>query len=924
MTTINWASPDYVRYAIDVTGDGRADLVAFGPDGIYVAKGHGDGNFDAPVKVVNELGSNQGWTPKAFPRLMVDITGDGKADVVGFGIDGVWTALSNGDGTFGGARFVLANFGTAQAWSVDKHVRLLADITGDGKADIVAFGNAGVYVSRNLGNGNFGPAGFVVSNFGYNLGWRPGQHPRFVADVTGDRKADIIGFGNDGVMISLGDGVGGFGNAHLVLANFGAKQGWGAQHPRFVVDLTGDGRADIIGFGNGGAWVSLSDGRGGFSAARMVVSGNLGYNQGWRVESHLRVMADVTGDGLPDIVGFGNDGVWVSVNLGGGNFAAPRLVEPDFGYNQGWRSDRHPRFVVDLSGDRKADIVGFGETGVHVAMSAGGGGFNPSYQTLNDLAAKSAKIKHIFVLMMENRSFDHLFGFSGITGRDAVTGLPRAVDGLNGSETNPGPGPVHVNYPVTRGAPYRMPHDPAHEFQDVLRQLCGVDRTTGKDPTYPPGGPYPPITKDGYAMSYLKSGGSDPADVMKCFSPDQIPELMELATNYAICDNWFASMPGPTWPNRMFVHAATSGYMDDSQDDSHTVWWELGPGGGIPFAHGTIFANIDRHGGNWRIYSDDTFPQVSALDGISIRQVRGLWELGKDLATADFQTVQYVFIEPYYDTFGDGPSANANSHHPVSDLSKGNALIRRVYDTIRNSPVWNDSLLIVTWDEHGGFYDHVKPPPAPRPNDPRTDESEELDFHHFAFDQYGPRVPAIVISPWIPMGTVDHRLYDHASIPATIERLFGLPAMTNRDASANSVLDLCTLSSPRTEAPERSMPPFAGGGGVDEGKPPLHQFIAAQPIPVGMVGYLRTALSLDLELSPQADAMARAQAVGTLDQAQNYLYEVKQRVAAARGPLTGPPAAVSPPPPPPPPPPIGSGGGPPQGPGTRRPPMHEF
>src|SRR3954453_18112170 len=86
VTTMSWASPDYIRYAVDVTGDGRADLVGFGPDGVYLAKGHGDGNFDAPVKVINELGSDFGWTPRSFPRLMADVNGDGKADVVGFGI----------------------------------------------------------------------------------------------------------------------------------------------------------------------------------------------------------------------------------------------------------------------------------------------------------------------------------------------------------------------------------------------------------------------------------------------------------------------------------------------------------------------------------------------------------------------------------------------------------------------------------------------------------------------------------------------------------------------------------------------------------------------------------------------------------------------------------------------------------------------
>ncbi|HEY0435088.1 MAG TPA: alkaline phosphatase family protein, partial [Phenylobacterium sp.] len=238
----------------------------------------------------------------------------------------------------------------------------------------------------------------------------------------------------------------------------------------------------------------------------------------------------------------------------------------------------------------------------------------------------------------------------------------------------------------------------------------------------------------------------------------------------------------------------------------------------------------------------------------------------------------------------------------------------------------HNSLLIITWDEHGGFYDHVKPEPAVRPNDPRTEESDELDFHGFAFDQYGPRVPAIVISPWIPKGTIDHRLYDHASVPAAIERLFGFPALTDRDATANSPLDLCTLSEPRTEPPERPRLPVAGGGGINEGKPPLHQFAttgAAPPrIHTGMFGYLQSALALDRQISPPGEAQARAAAVKDLYAAQNYLYEVKQRVVAYRAAMAAPPPPpVSPPPPPTP---VGAGGGPPSGPGSGRPPLHEF
>ncbi|WP_106980973.1 S8 family serine peptidase [Streptomyces fulvoviolaceus] len=243
-------------------------------------------------------------SPLVFPAdttVDADLTGDGRADIVGFGDAGVWVSLNNGNGTFQGPQLVVNNFAyAAGGWRTSKHPRYLADLTGDGRADIVGFGNAGVYTSRNNGNGTFQALQLVVNNFGYDAGgWRVERHPRFLADLTGDGRADIVGFGN---------GNGTFQALQLVVQNFGYDAGgWRVErHPRFLADVTGDGRADIVGFGNAGVWVSRNNGNGTFQAPQLVVQ-NFGYDAGgWRVERHPRFLADLTGDGRADIVGFGS------------------------------------------------------------------------------------------------------------------------------------------------------------------------------------------------------------------------------------------------------------------------------------------------------------------------------------------------------------------------------------------------------------------------------------------------------------------------------------------------------------------------------------------------------------------------------------------------------------------------------------------
>lgn len=381
--------PDQPRFAVDLTGDKCADIIGFGLDGVWVALNNGDGTFQPPNMVLCGFSAHAGWIIQSHPRLLADLTGDGRADVVGFGDAGVWTALNHGDGTFGPMRFVIADLGFDQGWRVDGHPRVAADLTGDGRADIVGFGEAGVWVALGNGDGTFQPPKLVVDGFCYDQGWRVDQHPRFVVDLTGDGKGDIVGYGDAGIWVALGKGDGTFGPASFVLADFGRDKGWqGAKHPRMTGALNADRCADLVGFGDAGVYFAGNNGNGTFGEAMFHLS-EFGYDQGWRVESHPRVTADVTGDGRDDLVGFGDAGVWVAVTNAD---AGANLVLPDFGYDGGWRVESHPRALADLNGDGRADIIGFGDAGVWVALSNGDGTFQPAAFVLADFGLHAGPV----------------------------------------------------------------------------------------------------------------------------------------------------------------------------------------------------------------------------------------------------------------------------------------------------------------------------------------------------------------------------------------------------------------------------------------------------------------------------------------------------------------------------------------------------
>jgi phospholipase C len=922
-TGINWTG-EFPRFIADVTGDGHADLIGCGLDGVWVSRNDGQGNFLPPERGLTNFGFGQNWrmdrhvrtmgqfggvpdtvthvplhTASATPTGLVEaISRAPRADVIGFGDEGVWIALSQRDGQFGSARLVLQNLGFNQEWRVERHIRMLADLNGDGLSDIVGFGDAGVWTSLCTGqpkadSASIGETKFVLAKFGFNQGWRVDQHPRTLADLTGNKRADIVGFGNDGMWVALGHGDGSFADAKLAINNFGFNQGWRtAIHQRLMGDLTGDGKADLVGFGDDGVWTALSRGDGSFTPAKLVL-GNLGSKQGWHTNQHPRFVTDLTGNHRADVVGFGNDGMWVALSNGDGTFQDPRFVLSNFGLNQGWTVVDHPRFLTDVTGDGRPDVVGFGNDGVWIAVNKGDGTFTNARLVLQDFGFKSGQtgIKHIFVLMLENHSYDHFLGFSKLSGTDTQTGQPTQAEGLKGDESN-----VYefVTNTVSQTAGDRMDKDPHHQFNDVLIQLCGPEfdnvELNGKS--------YPPVKGNGFAAAYgITSGKARAGEVMHCFSKDHLRVLNALASEFVLCDHWFSSMAGPTEPNRMFVHAATSGAWDDSP----TSWQQFKAevvGDDIRFANGTIYDRLRHAKVPFRIYAGDDFPNVGLLHGISIySDVDHFNDFEHDINDDSFDAA-YTFIEPNYDVINPhslGSFSEGNSQHPTSSVLAGEKLIKQVYEIIRKSLRWNESMLVITWDEAGGFFDHVLPPAA-------VPTGSRGQAHGYMFDQLGPRIPAVVISPLCPKNMIEHRTLEHSVIPATVEQVFGLSPLTVRDGGIVGLQRLATLKSPRQNTPTTLPDPVAAPASATM-VAPREPSLPLSTIQDGWLFWvLRNAVKHHMEAAPgdSAKIKERVIAMNTLGDLNQYFIEAsaavknkqvearKQRVAARQARLSVP------------------------------------
>lgn len=487
---------------------------------------------------------------------------------------------------------------------------------------------------------------------------------------------------------------------------------------------------------------------------------------------------------------------------------------------------------------------------------------------------------NMFVLMLENHSFDNMFAMSGIPGIVAAT--TSNSNSYNGT-----------SYPVKKGAPSSMPTDPGHEFQDVVEQLCG------QGATFKSGSPYPPINNSGFAANYATTTTEGPVPapgqigaIMQCFdTPNQLPVMYQLATQFALCDHWFSSLPGPTWPNRFFVHGASSAGLDHSPSTGQIAKWESVSG--FTYPKGSIYDALNRAKLKWRLYNDmsgpitGAVPQVTSLKGIQITDTNALSKFASDLQGP--YPYAYTFIEPNYGNVANNSYVGGTSQHPMDGVSGGEQIVKSVYEAIRNSPHWENSLLIITYDEHGGFYDSVQPGVALPPNDGSSSEYNQFGFD---FTRYGVRVPAIVVSPLIPKGTVDHMVYDHASVLATLERNFSMPALTQRDAKANDVGHLMSLTTPRTDcptvlnspAPTTALAPMAVAAAA-----PMTVATANQPLPEtgNLPGFLAATLKADLEMAADSEKakqqiLQNFQQIKTIGDADAYMKAVLTRVNAVR------------------------------------------
>lgn len=395
------------------------------------------------------------------------------------------------------------------------------------------------------------------------------------------------------------------------------------------------------------------------------------------------------------------------------------------------------------------------------------------------------QLKHIVVLMMENRSFDHLLG--SLQSQDPRT------DGITGSESNLDTTGVRASASPTAQDQGQLEPDPGHHFEDTYMQLYGDWPSPNN----------PPLTADPTMGGFIKAYYSKRQDVnhsrliMNYFTSPSVPVITSLAQEYAVFNRWHASLPGPTIPNRIFAHFGTSfGHLD------------MNPLDYVLAKYPTIYERLVSNGRSAKIYYYDDQSGTIAIPFLLQKQPQ-LFALF-DQFEADCKSgnlPDYSFVEPNYTDHAAGNGyLPAMDQHPDHSVKAGEEFIAKVYMSIfvdyPDVDVWKSTLLLVVYDEHGGTFDHVPPPACP------PDEFQDSTYG-FRFDRLGVRVPAIAISPWIPAGTVidgrtdPAKVFNHASIPATVTQIF-IPGFNGqrspRETSAPIFLDnLLTLPAPRED-----------------------------------------------------------------------------------------------------------------------------
>jgi len=351
-------------------------------------------------------------------------------------------------------------------------------------------------------------------------------------------------------------------------------------------------------------------------------------------------------------------------------------------------------------------------------------------------------IEHIVVVTMENRSFDHFLGWlPGANGRQA---------GLTFFDNNNTAYPTYPLAPDYQGCGHL---DPDHSYQGGrIEYDQGACDGWLKD-----------TSNDIYCIGY--------------YTQSDLAFFGAAAPSWTALDNYFAPIMAPTYPNRIYQHAAQTDRLDDS----------LLPFSTLP----TIWDRLADHHLSRKYYFSD-FPFL-ALWGDKYVGISALIDqFFSDCAAGTLPQVS--FIDPRFIGEAEGLS---NDDHPHADIRNGEAFLNSIYQAVTSSPNWRNTILIFTYDEWGGFFDHVAPTTAPIPSSDAALGSDGLR---------GFRVPSMIVSPWSPRATVNHGLFDHTSVLKLIEWRWHLDPLTVRDAGANNLADALDFSNPVLSAPQFQVP----------------------------------------------------------------------------------------------------------------------
>ena len=444
-------------------------------------------------------------------------------------------------------------------------------------------------------------------------------------------------------------------------------------------------------------------------------------------------------------------------------------------------------------------------------------------------ARQQAGFDHLVVLMGENRSFDNLLGYL-YSADDLPDG--ETYEGLafgDYSNTSPDGSVVaaHVYEGPTDDIMGRPNPDPGEEFPHVNTQIFDtVDPATNAELFVEAmSAPYNTPSRDvdatmsGFVRDYwinfmrLRKGAPPSADeaqqIMGSFSPQMLPVLSTLAKNFAVYDNWYCAVPSQTFCNRSFFHASTShGFVTNKAGGGYEKWLDAAESP-------TIFNRLEEAGISWRIYYDEL--QLVSFTGVLHAPVlEPYWRTDHFATMSDFYEDVKLGTLPAYSFIEPRMTYNHNDFHPPfgrlkEDVVEGRPrhrlrrlrraaparpLVHEIYEAIKRSARPDGSnamntMFLITFDEHGGTYDHVPPPPATPPHD---DSEGEMGFR---FDRLGCRVPAIAVSAYTRAGTIVHDEMHHAAVIATLTRLHGLKPLTRRDLGANNLFNAVNLDQPR-------------------------------------------------------------------------------------------------------------------------------